>query len=217
MIHRQHTTLATSGLETAASLRTCIRIVLTAGVLSLFAPQSHADVHSGSVFEWGHWQYNPAPAAGGRTPILRRPALPQQAKVTLRTNSISSLSPQNGQGTGRGAAQGTPINKTPAPAPKPVPAPVTPPPTVPPVSTPQPAPAPVTPPPPQPPVTVTPPAPPATPPTPPTPTITVTAPTEVAPPPPPVTTAPVTPPPSPTVSSANNTTIQGTGGINLGF
>jgi len=46
-----------------------------------------------SIHQWGAWELDIEPAAGGLTPQTTRPLNARGAKITLRTNSISALAP----------------------------------------------------------------------------------------------------------------------------
>lgn len=46
-----------------------------------------------SIHQWGAWELDIEPAAGGLTPQTTQPLNARSAKITIRTNSISALAP----------------------------------------------------------------------------------------------------------------------------
>lgn len=46
-----------------------------------------------SIHQWGAWELDIEPAAGGITPPATQPLNSRSARITLRTNSIAALSP----------------------------------------------------------------------------------------------------------------------------
>jgi len=66
-----------------------------------------------SVHQWGPWELDIEPAAGGLQPPTTRAINARDSKVSLRINSVSALAPQDR----------TPVIFVPSPTPTPTPAP----------------------------------------------------------------------------------------------
>jgi len=81
-----------------------------------------ATAYADSVHQWGAWELDIEPAAGGITPAATQPLSDRGARVAFRTNSFSAIAPT------------PPVADAPVPVPAP---PVTPPPP-PPVTPPSP-------------------------------------------------------------------------------
>ena len=81
-----------------------------------------ATAYADSVHQWGAWELDIEPAAGGITPAATQPLSDRGARVAFRTNSFSAIAPT------APAAPTPPITDTPIPTP-PIytPPPVTPP------------------------------------------------------------------------------------------
>jgi len=67
-----------------------------------------ATAYADSVHQWGAWELDIEPAAGGVTPAATQPPSDRGARVAFRTNSFSAIAP---------TAPPPPITDTPVPTP----------------------------------------------------------------------------------------------------
>ncbi|HHO59445.1 MAG TPA: hypothetical protein ENJ64_04325 [Thiotrichales bacterium] len=72
-----------------------------------------------SVYDWGAWELDIEPAAGGVQADTSQPLNPRQALVTLRTNSTAALAPKAPPQPGRPALPVIPTPPVAPPAPTP--------------------------------------------------------------------------------------------------
>ena len=82
---------------------------------SMAATSDSATDYVDSVHSWGAWALDIEPAAGGIQPQATQPLNARETRVSLRTNSISALSPQRALPDVITPNGPTPVPTTPAP------------------------------------------------------------------------------------------------------
>lgn len=80
-------------ITSAAFCHSLLGLSLLVTCTQVFASSETKSEITDSVFAWGMWEYNIAPAAGDLQGRNANPLNPRSAKVTLRTNSNSALDP----------------------------------------------------------------------------------------------------------------------------